>query len=95
MHRPSLDGQSGPELAFVSCYGSDQVAVVDLNIFAVVKTIDVGDGPNEMLIDRARGWLFVANTAESSISLIELEVGEGYLEEIATLGLATPARASL
>ena len=95
VHRPALDGQSGPELAFVSCYGSDQVAVVDLNVFAVVKTIDVGDGPNELLIDRAHGWLFVANTAESSISLIELEVGEGYLEEIATLGLATPARAGL
>ena len=91
VHRPELVGLAGPRLAFVSCYGSDQVAAVDLGVFAVVATLDLGDGPNEMLIDGERGWLLVANTAESSISVIGLDPNEGgYLREIATLGLGKP-----
>lgn len=88
VHRPELVDLAGPRLAFVSCYGSDQVAAVDLNVFAVVATLTLGDGPNEMLIDAERGWLLVANTAESSISVVELDPNNsGYLREIATLGL--------
>jgi hypothetical protein len=96
VYRPSLDGDPGPALALVSCYGSDQLAVVDLGLFIVIATIDLGDGSNELLIDEARNWLFVANTAESSISIVDLDVGQpSYLREIATLGLATPTREQL
>ena len=93
VHRPSLDGGLGPRLALVSCYGSDQLAIVDLEIFIVVSTLDVGDGPNELLIDDDRDWLFVVNTAESSISIVDLSASRRtYLREFATLGLDTPAR---
>ncbi len=93
VHRPSLDGGVGPELALVSCHGSDQVAVVDLGLFVVIATMNLGDGPNELLIDDARDWLFVANTAESSISIVDLDAGRTtYLREIATLGLGTSTR---
>jgi DNA-binding beta-propeller fold protein YncE len=93
VHRPALDGGLGPSLALVSCYGSDQLAVVDLNVFVVVATIDVGDGPNELLIDDARDWLLVANTAQSSISIVDLDAARpSYLKEFATLGLGTPPR---
>ena len=95
VHRPSLDGGLGPRLALVSCYGSDQIAVVDLEIFTVVSTLDVGDGPNELLIDDDRDWLFVVNTAESSISIVDLSASRlTYLRELATLGLDTPSRES-
>jgi hypothetical protein len=93
VHRPSVAGEPGPDLAFVSCYGDDQIAVVDLAVFVVVQTIDLGDGPNELLVDPIRRWLFVANTAESSISIIDLDASRPtYLEELATLGLGTPSR---
>ncbi|PRQ07012.1 YncE family protein [Enhygromyxa salina] len=93
VHHPALDGGPGPSLALVSCYGSDQLAVVDLNVFVVVATLDLGDGPNEMLIDDARDWLFVANTADSTISIVDLDAGRAtYLTEFATLGLGTPSR---
>jgi hypothetical protein len=96
VYRPSLDGGVGSALALVSCYGSDQLAVIDLGLFIVIATIDLGDGPNELLIDDARDWLFVANTAESSISIVDLDAGRtSYLREIATLGLATPSREQL
>jgi hypothetical protein len=95
VHRPGLDGGAGPSLALVSCYGSDQLAVVDLNVFVVIATIDVGDGPNESLIDDTRDWLLVANTAQSTISIVDLDAGRPtYLKEFATLGLGTPARGS-
>jgi hypothetical protein len=91
--RPSAVDQPGPPLALVSCYGSDQLAVVDLGVFTLIHTIELGDGPNELLIDEARRWLFVANTAESSISIVDLDATRGsYLEEIITLGLDTPSR---
>lgn len=94
VHRPDLVGALGPRLAAVSCYGSDQVAIVDLGVFTVVATVDVGDGPNELLIDAGRQWLLVANTAESTVSIIELDAGSvGYLREIATVGLGSPGRA--
>jgi DNA-binding beta-propeller fold protein YncE len=93
VYRPGLAGQQGPDLALVSCYGSDQLAVVDLNVFVVVQTLDLGDGPNELLVDRARGWLLVANTAESSISIVDLDATRAsYLTELATLGLGTRTR---
>ncbi len=83
----------GPRLAFVSCYGDDAIAVVDLGLFVVVATIAVGQGPNELSIDPQRDWLLVANTVESSISLIELSPSSpDYLREFATLGLGTPTR---
>jgi hypothetical protein len=92
--RPSTAGAPGPALALVSCYGTDQLAVVDLGVFAIVRTLELGDGPNEMLIDPARRWLLVANTAEGSISIVDLDAGRStYLDELATLGLRTPARA--
>lgn len=91
VHRP----EAAPRLALISCYGDDSIAVVDLGIFAIVATITVGDGPNELVLDVAAGHerLFVANTAESSISVIELSaLSPEYLREIATLGLDTPSR---
>jgi hypothetical protein len=92
--RPSEHGQPGPELALVSCYGVDQLAVVDLGVFAIVRTITLGDGPNELLVDAARRWLLVANTAESSISIVDLDITRpSYLSELATLGLDSPPRA--
>lgn len=91
VYRPN-DGIAA-SLAMVTCHGSDQVAIVDLGLFLVIATIDIGDGPNEMLIDDARDWLFVANTAESSISIINLDAARpDYLQEFATLGLDTPTR---
>ncbi len=74
-------------LAFVSCYGDDEVAVVGLGSFKLVANIPVGDGPNELVEDLSRGWLYVANTQGNTISVIGVDPGRvGYLEEIARIG---------
>lgn len=90
VHRPSVALEPGPDLAFVTCYGSDQLAVIDLGVFKVVRTLALGGGPNELLVDAERRWLFVANTAESSISIVDLDATRAsYLDELASLGLDT------
>ena len=86
VHRP----EEGSWLAFVSCYADDQIVAVDLGSFTVVASIDLGDGSNEMLIDQEREWLFVANTLEDTISVVDLDsTSVTYLREIVTIGLGS------
>lgn len=85
VHRPA-PGEPGAALALVSCYADDQIAAVDLLTFTVVASVPVGEGPNELLIDEQRRWLYVANTAGSSISIVELDASStDYLRVLAEL----------
>ena len=77
-----------PAMAFVSCYGGAEVVAVDLPTFTVIAHIDVGEGANEMAVDPSRSWLFVANTAENSVSIVDLRpTSSRYLRELAVLGI--------
>jgi hypothetical protein len=69
VYRPS----KGEPMAFVSCYSDDQVAAVALGSFTVVATIEVDDGPNELIVDEARRKLYVVHTLASTIGVIELD----------------------
>lgn len=78
----------GEALAFVSCYSSDLVDVIGLGTFSRVGSLELGDGPNELLIDTDRKWLLVANTIENSISVVSLDRTKfTFLREVATVGL--------
>jgi len=80
-------------LAFVSCYDAGEVAVVALGTFTMLATISVGRGANEMVIDGARRQLYVANTQESTISIVGLDrSSSGFLRERARLGLGAGSR---
>jgi hypothetical protein len=82
--RPAI----GERLALISCYSDDQVAVVGLGAFQVISTIEVDDGPNELVVDDARRRLYVVNTLASSIDIIELDrLSPDYLRVVARLGL--------
>lgn len=81
----------GERLALVSCYSDDQVAVVGLGAFEVIATLEVDDGPNELIIDDARRRLYVVNTLANSIDLVELERSSPeFLRVTARIGLRTP-----
>jgi hypothetical protein len=76
------------DLALVSCYSDRRVSVIDLDTFTVFRTLHLGDGPNEMLIDAERRWLLIANVLDDSISVVSLDAtSPDYLLEIATIGL--------
>lgn len=78
----------GPQLAFVSCYSGRRVSVISLDDFTNFRTLHLGDGTNEMLLDAQRQWLFVANVIEDTVSIVSLDPGDPrYLTEFATIGL--------
>ena len=77
-------------LAFVSCYGVGEVAVIGLASFSIMATLDLGEGTNEMVIDDGRKRLYVANTLESTISIVDLDRLSGrFLDEVAVIGLGS------
>lgn len=89
VHHPN----AWPSMAFVSCFGAAEVVAVDLPTFSVLAHIDVGDGANEMAVDAQRSWLFVANTQESTISIVDLRpTSSRYLRELAVLGVRGDTR---
>lgn len=61
--------------AYVSVWGSDEVAVWNVNEARWERRIKVGSHPNEMCLDERSGRLFVANANDNSVSVINLEKG--------------------
>lgn len=89
VHRPV----DRPPVALVTCFGDGQLAVIDLSSFTVVETVELGAGANEILVDSSRGWAYVANTIEGTISVVGLEPSRpGYLRERARIGLGPHSR---
>jgi len=52
---------------YISCWGGDQVKVVDTKTRQIIQTIPVGDNPNELLLTRKGKYLFVANANDNSV----------------------------
>jgi len=78
----------GEAMAFISCYSADAVAAVALGSFQVVATIDVDDGPNELIVDQAREKLLVVHTLAHTVGVVELDrKSPRYLTMIRRIGL--------
>lgn len=78
---------TGQNLAFVSCFSEDRLAVVDLNDLNAVF-IDVDDGPNELVVDYGREKLYVVHTLDDTIGAIELSrKSPDYLKFVYRIGL--------
>jgi YVTN family beta-propeller protein len=58
---------------YVSLWGAKRVAVFDLNTLDKKTEITVGDHPNEMILNRQQDALFVANSLDNSVSVIDLK----------------------
>ncbi len=52
-----------------------QVAVVDLKTLKVAKTIDVGDGPSEVLVSPDGKKAYVACNFSNQVAVIDLAAG--------------------
>lgn len=59
-------------LAYVVCFGSAQIFVVDTNIGKVVDQIPVGKGPNSLVLDNVNQRAFIANFLENTVGIIDL-----------------------
>lgn len=58
---------------YVSLWGAKQVLVFDLTTLAQKNAINVGDHPNELLLNKKQNVLFVANSLDNSVSVIDLK----------------------
>jgi hypothetical protein len=79
------DGEES--LALVTCFADDVLTVVGLSTFTVMRTIPLGEGPNEIVIDHARRQAYVANTRADTISIVSLDRRDPqFLTQWATIG---------
>lgn len=58
---------------FVSAWGKARVEVFDVASRERIATIPAGEHPSELLLDAARGRLFVSNANENTVHVIDLE----------------------
>jgi YVTN family beta-propeller protein len=57
---------------YVTLWGMKKIVVFDRNNFSKKAEIAVGDHPNEMIMNKAESLLFVANSLDNSVSIIDL-----------------------
>lgn len=57
---------------YVSIWGNKQIWVFDLKTLDKKAEINVGDHPNEMILNAKQDLLFVANSLDNSVSVIDL-----------------------
>jgi YVTN family beta-propeller protein len=58
---------------YISLWGGDKVLVFDTKTKAIVSRIQVGDNPNELLLNKAGTVLYVANANDNSVSVIDVK----------------------
>ena len=56
---------------FISCWGCDKLIVYDTEKKNIVDQISVGDNPNDIVINKKGNWIFVANSNDNSVSIID------------------------
>lgn len=79
------------EYAAISCYSVGMIFIVDLAAFKVVESLSTGSGPHQMIFDRARGYLYVANSLDATIGVIDVSRARSTrFTEVARLGLQEP-----
>lgn len=84
-------GDGSSEYAAISCYSPGTVFFVDLSAFRVVEQVFVGSGPHQMSHDEARQYLYIANTLDSTLSVIDLaDTRSTRFTEVARIGLQEP-----
>lgn len=58
---------------YISCWGCDKVNILNLDTKVWENPINVGDNPNEMLVTSNGKTLFVCNSNDNSVSVIDVK----------------------
>ena len=61
------------KILYISCWGCDKVHLFDTVSRQFIGSIAVGDNPNDMCISKNGYYLFVANSNDNSVSVIDLK----------------------
>src|ERR1035437_5473569 len=55
---------------YCSCWGCNKIVIINLKSLEIEEAIPVGDHPNDMVTDRKGKMLYVANSNDNSVSVI-------------------------
>jgi YVTN family beta-propeller protein len=61
------------EELYISCWGCEKLLVFDTEDRKFLEEIPVGDNPNDICITKDNRFLFVANSNDNSVSVIDIE----------------------
>ena len=76
---------------YCSCWGCDKIVIMNTDALEIEGSIPVGDNPNDMAIDRKGKFLFVANSNDNTVSVINLSQNKVIETLNAALFSVTPA----
>ncbi|MFV8756082.1 YncE family protein [Nannocystaceae bacterium ST9] len=83
------DGDS--RLGLVTCYRTAEVFIVELGTLSVVGLVRAGTGPDAMAVDLARQVVYVANSLDATISVIDMSPRNSTrFTELARIGVQEP-----
>lgn len=60
---------------YISVWGGDQIAVFDTQTDTIIKSIPVGDNPNDLILNKKANQLFVSNANDNTVSIVDLAAG--------------------
>jgi hypothetical protein len=87
----ALFADGANEYAAVTCYKPQELFIVDLSGLRVVANIILGTGPHAMTVDKARQYLYVANSLDKTISVVDLSrLRPTRFSEVARIGRQVP-----
>jgi hypothetical protein len=81
----------GSQFGVVTCYRSGEVFIVDLASLKVVGVSRAGIGPDALAVDLAREVVYVANSLDGTISVLDMSPARSSrFTQIARIGLQEP-----
>ena len=87
---PTRPGEEDALLAYVVCFASNQIYVVDTTLNQVVGEITTGRGPYSLELDPIKGRAYVANFLENTVGVIDLDPSHStYQRMVLRIGLNT------
>lgn len=87
----ALFADQANEYAAVTCYKPQELFIVDLSGVRVVANIVLGTGPHAMTVDKARQYLYVANSLDKTISVVDISrLRPTRFSEVARIGRQVP-----
>lgn len=87
----ALFADQANEYAAVTCYKPQEMFIVDLSGVRVVANIVLGTGPHAMTVDKARQYLYVANSLDKTISVVDISrLRPTRFSEVARIGRQVP-----
>ena len=89
----ALFSDEANEYAAITCYKPAELFIVDLSGVRVVANIVLGTGPHAMTVDHARQYIYVANSLDKTLSLVDISrLRPTRFSEVARIGLQVPYR---